>query len=856
MSFISQKFKSSVDGAIDDVQSIDKTLTKIFKLEKKEAKEEEVERKKKDTERRRKAREEKRKKADDNILKKITKKKEDKETKKGLLETLKDALGPILGVVKGIGGMLMSAVGGLGLGGILMGALVALKPIIIAALAGIAVWAAWQARHEIGKMLGGRGDTIEEQGQNFADDNRSWASQLLTGVKISDARRLMNQENIEQRQVAVDAQNAYRDSMASGSGATEEEQEALRVKAEEENKRYEEGRDALDRVVRRDNMVGQLDRIQQDLAMEDDEVPWWKHMGDVKKWRQHLERRQRELTQNIEASNNMIRDNAELYEELGIDSDILADQFTAEDGSIDLATGQQFEVRSDSTTGAIIQSGAVTNTEFLNGADGPQVENLSIQNDLDPHPTALQNGGFVVPGHGHGDQFYTRVPQGSFVLNRNAVKAGRAMGMFQQGGAPAMQDVVLEPGEMVFGPGQWENQGIQQLNNTYKRFQAGGVTNVTNEGSTTNITNEGSTTNITNKVAAPMQPTKPNREKGKKGNVFTNMLNGIKSFMGFQEGGETPQQDVVLEPGEMVFPQATPELVSLNSNFKRFQPAGQKLQTGGLVQANHPDTGEGWSVGKDSYGRPSVLSKPAGEAFLRAMKASKGKVKTSDITSSTRSPAKNKAVGGVPNSNHLYGNALDIHGTSKVWLKEHGPKYGWKNLVYSGHDGHFDFKGGGGEQLTPAPGDGKEKTAADATPQTGSSVSTDTSAISVDSILGIMPNASNELGDLLNMEGIGTFASTFISGVGDFLKEELFGEGSKNLAPTSASQKTGSDLVDQSDSAGEGGSETVIVDLGGDKDVKGEVISEGSLNNTPPELPDGPSSSAAADYFFTVNMCV
>ena len=152
---------------------------------------------------------------------------------------------------------------------------------------------------------------------------------MLTGVKISDARRLMNQENIEQRQVAVEATNEYRSSMASGSGATEEEQEALRVKAEEENKKYEEGRDALDRVVRRDNMVGQLDRIQQDLAMEDDEVPWWKHMGDVKKWRQHLERRQRELTQNIEASNNMIRDNAELYEELGIDADILAGQFTA-----------------------------------------------------------------------------------------------------------------------------------------------------------------------------------------------------------------------------------------------------------------------------------------------------------------------------------------------------------------------------------------------------------------------------------------------------------------------------------------------------------------------------------------------
>ena len=37
-----------------------------------------------------------------------------------------------------------------------------------------------------------------------------------------------------------------------------------------------------------------------------------------------------------------------------------------------------------------------------------------------------------------------------------------------------MQDVVLEPGEMVFGPGQWENQGIAQLNKDVKRFQSGG----------------------------------------------------------------------------------------------------------------------------------------------------------------------------------------------------------------------------------------------------------------------------------------------------------------------------------------------------------------------------------------------
>ena len=45
-------------------------------------------------------------------------------------------------------------------------------------------------------------------------------------------------------------------------------------------------------------------------------------------------------------------------------------------------------------------------------------------------------------------------------------------------------------------------------------------------------------------------------------------------------------------------------------------------------------------------------------------------VKTADITSSKRSVAKNKAVGGTPNSNHLYGNAVDIHGSTLQGMVE------------------------------------------------------------------------------------------------------------------------------------------------------------------------------------------
>ncbi len=176
-----------------------------------------------------------------------------------------------------------------------------------------------------------------------------------------------------------------------------------------------------------------------------------------------------------------------------------------------------------------------------------------------------------------------------------------------------------------------------------------------------------------------------------------------RNASGYQNGGIP----AMLESGEKVYGpgQWGPREMMLNKAVPRFQwggPVDDVLNAwgaptpkSGLVEASHPDTGTGWSIGKDYKGRPSVFSKTAAEALLQAIKDSKGQVKTSDITSSTRSPAKNAAEGGAVNSNHLHGNAVDIHGTSKAWLKENGMKYGWKNLVYSGHDGHFDFIKGG-----------------------------------------------------------------------------------------------------------------------------------------------------------------
>jgi LAS superfamily LD-carboxypeptidase LdcB len=76
------------------------------------------------------------------------------------------------------------------------------------------------------------------------------------------------------------------------------------------------------------------------------------------------------------------------------------------------------------------------------------------------------------------------------------------------------------------------------------------------------------------------------------------------------------------------------------------------------------------------------------------MADSGGVVKASDIASSQRSEAKNRNVGGVAGSQHLSGNAIDIHGPSGEWMKKNGPKYGWYLNEYDGsHGGHFEYRG-------------------------------------------------------------------------------------------------------------------------------------------------------------------
>ena len=116
--------------------------------------------------------------------------------------------------------------------------------------------------------------------------------------------------------------------------------------------------------------------------------------------------------------------------------------------------------------------------------------------------------------------------------------------------------------------------------------------------------------------------------------------------------------------------------------------------TGSVVRASHPEAGSGWTVvgQKDAQGRPVVLSKPAAEAFARMIADSGGRVKGTDVASSGRSREKNARVGGHPNSTHMYGEGLDIHGSSGQWMRQNGSNYNWMwSSSYKGHPGHFNF---------------------------------------------------------------------------------------------------------------------------------------------------------------------
>jgi muramidase (phage lysozyme) len=188
------------------------------------------------------------------------------------------------------------------------------------------------------------------------------------------------------------------------------------------------------------------------------------------------------------------------------------------------------------------------------------------------------------------------------------------------------------------------------------------------------------------------------------------------AMMGLQTGGVVP---TMLEPGEAVFGPGswTPMMAAMNSTIPRFQ-------TGGVVSSDgDKDTGPGYQPGEmmDSFGRPVIFSKGGADSWLKMSQLSGGKVKGTDINSAQRSQSKNRAVGGVDGSNHLYGNGVDVQtgSSSWKWMRANDDKYGWKWNDYMGPDGwHFDYTGSNSNQppATEAPKDGKEKGASEAGP--------------------------------------------------------------------------------------------------------------------------------------------
>ena len=154
----------------------------------------------------------------------------------------------------------------------------------------------------------------------------------------------------------------------------------------------------------------------------------------------------------------------------------------------------------------------------------------------------------------------------------------------------------------------------------------------------------------------------------------------------------------------MLMPRSLPPSLPTGGGF-----GGGGWDDGPAVAVSHADSGNGYTIPgmKDAYGRPPVFSRGGANAFAAMVRDSGGLVKASDIASSQRSEAKNRAVGGANGSQHLSGNAMDIHGSSEAWIRKHGAKYGWYVHDYDGtHGGHFEFRGGGSAQPTSSGGTG------------------------------------------------------------------------------------------------------------------------------------------------------
>jgi hypothetical protein len=99
----------------------------------------------------------------------------------------------------------------------------------------------------------------------------------------------------------------------------------------------------------------------------------------------------------------------------------------------------------------------------------------------------------------------------------------------------------------------------------------------------------------------------------------------------------------------------------------------------------------------DGNSRPIKFAAPAASAWQRmirdGMPFSPGDVASSHRTEDDYIRVRNQGNKPAANSHHNHGEAIDAHGATGAWIRQHGHKYGWVANDYEGsHGGHYEFR--------------------------------------------------------------------------------------------------------------------------------------------------------------------
>ena len=384
-------------------------LEKILKLQIKEGKAEAKEKK-------RSARLAKRKKADSSILGKVlgNGKQQGKKAQKGFFDHLISMVG---GLVSGIGAdKLLAALGITAIGGAIT-----------------AYFTSSGFRDFVNGLVSGMFDAIGRGIKGMANSAADHVGKALGWNPRT------NDEKVSKRTPLTDNQiDAAKKELTRRASESSESAEAAGDLTNAMNDLTEKMDDISEITRRRDHDDKELERMREQLGElrieEADNNTWgiWKPglQSQIKVLEERIKNTESERddrNKNIDASENMIRDMLKGNEEL-------------------------LKLLNEGALNVHIEGGG-KKEDFVPFT----VENFGIQKK--------QTGGHInVPGTGSGDKVPFMLPGGSFVMNRNASM------MLQDGG---MVPALLEPGEKVFGPGQWGPMH-QMFNSMVPRFQEGG----------------------------------------------------------------------------------------------------------------------------------------------------------------------------------------------------------------------------------------------------------------------------------------------------------------------------------------------------------------------------------------------